>query len=161
AADLLPSVFDLFFQGGSEGEPDHRSGLGVGLTLVRRLVELHGGRVEAARPGPGRGSGFTLRPPARGDPAPADARAAQTPDPPRRERILIIEDNADNREMMRILLETSGNEIYEAADGVSGVEMTIQLQPDTVLVDIGLPGIDGYEVARQIRVKMRDCSRLI
>jgi PAS domain S-box-containing protein len=158
-ADLLPSVFDLFVQG--EGEPDRRSGLGIGLTLVRRLVELHGGRVEAASPGPGRGSAFTVRLPALVDPAQEDARAAKAPDAPRRQRILIIEDNVDNREMMRILLETSGNEIYEAPDGVSGVEMTIQLQPDTVLIDIGLPGIDGYEVARQIRSKLRDRSRLI
>ena len=158
-ADLLPSVFDLFVQG--EGEPDRRSGLGIGLTLVRRLVELHGGRVEAASPGPGRGSVFTVRLPALVDPAQEDARAAKAPDAPRRQRILIIEDNPDNREMMRILLETSGNEIYEAPDGVSGVEMTIQLQPDTVLIDIGLPGIDGYEVARQIRSKLRDRSRLI
>ena len=160
AADLLPSVFDLFVQGG-EGEPDHRSGLGVGLTLVRRLVELHGGRVEAASPGPGRGSVFTVRLPALVEPAQEDASAAKAPDAPRRQRVLIIEDNADNREMMRILLETSGNEIYEAPDGVSGVEMTIQLQPDIVLVDIGLPGIDGYEVARQIRAKLCDRSRLI
>jgi two-component system, sensor histidine kinase len=158
-ADLLPSVFDLFVQG--EGEPDRRSGLGIGLTLVRRLVELHGGRVEAASPGPGRGSVFTVRLPALVDPAQEDARAAKAPDAPRRQRILIIEDNPDNREMMRILLETSGNEIYEAPDGVSGVEMTIQLQPDTVLIDIGLPGIDGYEVARQIRSKLGDRSRLI
>ena len=160
AADLLPSVFDLFVQGG-DGEPDHRSGLGVGLTLVRRLVELHGGRVEAASPGPGRGSVFTVRLPALVEPAQEDASAAKAPDAPRRQRVLIIEDNADNREMMRILLETSGNEIYEAPDGVSGVEMTIQLQPDIVLVDIGLPGIDGYEVARQIRAKLCDRSRLI
>ena len=152
-------MFDLFVQG--EGEPDRRSGLGIGLTLVRRLVELHGGRVEAASPGPGRGSVFTVRLPALVDPAHEDARAAKAPDAPRRQRILIIEDNVDNREMMRILLETSGNEIYEAPDGVSGVEMTIQLQPDTVLIDIGLPGIDGYEVARQIRSKLRDRSRLI
>ena len=158
-ADLLPSVFDLFVQG--EGEPDRRSGLGIGLTLVRRLVELHGGRVDAASPGPGGGSVFTVRLPALVKPAQEDARAATAPDAPRRQRILIIEDNADNREMMRILLETSGNEIYEAPDGVSGVEMTIQLQPDTVLIDIGLPGIDGYEVARQIRSKLRDRSRLI
>jgi PAS domain S-box-containing protein len=160
AADLLPSVFDLFVQGG-EGEPDRRSGLGVGLTLVRRLVELHGGRVEAASSGLGRGSVFTVRLPALVDPAQEDARAATAPHAPRRQRILIIEDNADNREMMRILLETSGNEICEAADGVSGVEMTVQLEPDIVLVDIGLPGIDGYEVARQIRAKLRNRSRLI
>ncbi|HKQ64410.1 MAG TPA: ATP-binding protein [Methylomirabilota bacterium] len=158
-AELLPSVFDLFVQG--EGEPDRRSGLGIGLTLVRRLVELHGGRVDAASPGPGHGSVFTVRLPALVDPAQEDARAAKAPDAPRRQRILIIEDNADNREMMRILLETSGNEIYEGPDGVSGVEMAIQLQPDTVLIDIGLPGIDGYEVARQIRSKLRDRSRLI
>jgi signal transduction histidine kinase len=159
APDLLPSVFDLFVQG--EGDPDRRSGLGVGLTLVRRLVELHGGRVEAASPGPGRGSVFTVRLPALVDPTHENARAARAPDAPRRQRILVIEDNADNREMMRILLETSGNEIYEAPDGVSGVEMTIQLQPDIVLIDIGLPGIDGYEVARQIRSKLRDRLRLI
>ena len=158
--DLLPSVFDLFVQGG-DGQPDSRAGLGVGLTLVRRLVELHGGRVEAASTGPGRGSVFTVRLPALIDPAQEDARAAKAPGAPSRQRILIVEDNADNREMMRILLETSSNEIYEASDGVSGVEMTIQLQPDTVLIDIGLPGIDGYEVARQIRSKLRDRSRLI
>jgi PAS domain S-box-containing protein len=158
-ADLLPSVFDLFVQGA--GEPDHRSGLGVGLTLVRRMAELHGGRVQGASGGPGQGSVFTVRLPALVDPPQEDARAAKAPDAPRRQRILIIEDNPDNREMMRILLETSGHEIHEAPDGVSGVEMTIQLQPDTVLIDIGLPGIDGYEVARQIRSKLRDRSRLI
>jgi CheY-like chemotaxis protein len=78
-----------------------------------------------------------------------------------RKRILVVEDNTDNREMMRILLEASGHEVHDAGDGVSGVELAVQLEPDTVLIDIGLPGIDGYEVARQIRAKLRDRSRLI
>ena len=89
----------------------------------------------------------------RGDPnAPARAQ---------RQRILVVEDNADNREMMRVLLESGGHEVHEAADGVSGVELAVQLEPDVVLIDIGLPGIDGYQVARQIRAKLRDRSRLI
>ena len=160
SAELLPSVFDLFVQG--DLDLDRRlGGLGVGLSLVRRLVELHGGRVEAASDGPGRGSVFTVR-------LPALAEAPQTPgkrsEPPAgapRHRILVVEDNADNREMMRILLESAGHEVHDTGDGVSGVEAAVQLAPDTVLVDIGLPGIDGYEVARRIRAKLRDRCRLI
>ena len=160
SAELLPSVFDLFVQG--DLDLDRRlGGLGVGLSLVRRLVELHGGRVEAASDGPGRGSVFTVR-------LPALAEAPQTPgkrsEPPAgapRHRILVVEDNADNREMMRILLESAGHQVHDTGDGVSGVEAAVQLAPDTVLVDIGLPGIDGYEVARRIRAKLRDRCRLI
>ena len=73
----------------------------------------------------------------------------------------MVEDNADNREMMRILLESAGHQVHDTGDGVSGVEAAVQLAPDTVLVDIGLPGIDGYEVARRIRAKLRDRCRLI
>ena len=158
--DLLPTVFDLFVQG--DRYPNRQlGGLGVGLSLVRRLTELHGGRVEAVSDGPGRGSIFTVRLPALVD-AP---RSARTPiEPPAgapRRRILVVEDNVDNREMMRILLETSGHEVHDTGDGVSGVEMAVQLEPDTVLVDIGLPGIDGYQVAREIRAKLRDRCRLI
>jgi PAS domain S-box-containing protein len=160
SADLLPSVFDLFVQG--DRKLDRQSGgLGVGLTLVRRLVELHGGRVDATSPGPGRGSVFSVRLPALVDAPEAPSRSVATAAGSPRRRILVIEDNADNREMMRILLETSGHEIHEAADGVSGVEMAVQLEADTVLIDIGLPGIDGYEVARQIRAKLNNRSRLI
>jgi len=160
SADLLPSVFDLFVQG--DRSIDRRSaGLGVGLTLVRRLVELHGGRVEAASPGQGRGSVFTVRLPALVDAPQADTPWVVASGGVPRGRILVIEDNADSREMMRILLETSGHEIHEAADGVTGVEKAVQLEPETVLIDIGLPGIDGYEVARQIRSKLHDRSRLI
>jgi len=157
---LLPSVFELFVQG--ERNLDRPTGgLGVGLSLVRRLVELHGGRVEAASAGPGKGSVFTVRIPALGD-------AARTPAPPveplvqlPRTRILVVEDNADNREMMRILLEGAGHEIHEAGDGVSGVELAVRLEPAVILIDIGLPGIDGYQVAREIRAKLRDRVRLI
>ena len=159
-AELLPSVFDLFVQG--ERKLDRQSGgLGIGLTLVRRLVELHGGRVDAASPGPGRGSVFTVHLPALLDAPTRPAVAVEPGAGVSIRRILVIEDNADNREMMRILLESSGHQVHEAADGVSGVEKAVQLEPDTVLIDIGLPGIDGYEVARQIRAKLRDRSRLI
>jgi signal transduction histidine kinase/CheY-like chemotaxis protein len=160
SAELLPRVFDLFVQG--DRNLDRRlGGLGVGLSLVRRLVDLHGGQVEAASEGPGRGSIFTVRLPARIDaPRPLRESSCATAETPRK-RILVVEDNADNREMMRILLETSGHEVHDAGDGVSGVELAVQLEPDTVLIDIGLPGIDGYEVARQIRSKLGDRSRLI
>jgi PAS domain S-box-containing protein len=160
SAELLPVVFDLFVQG--EGNLDRRAGgLGIGLTLVRRLVELHGGRVDAASPGQGRGSVFTVRLPASVDAPQAPGPSVEAPAAAQRQRILIVEDNADNREMMRILLESSGHEIHDAADGVSGVELAVQLEPDVVLIDIGLPGIDGYQVATQIRAKLRNRSRLI
>jgi len=158
--EMLPRVFELFVQG--ERNLDRPTGgLGVGLTLVRRLVELHGGRAEAASAGEGKGSVFTVSFLALADmpsaPSPPDEAPARTT----RKRILVVEDNADNREMMRILLESSGHEVHEADDGVSGVELAVQLEPDVVLIDIGLPGIDGYQVARQIRSKLRGRSRLI
>jgi CheY-like chemotaxis protein/anti-sigma regulatory factor (Ser/Thr protein kinase) len=148
--ELLPRVFDLFVQG--EREPDRaQGGLGVGLTLVRRLTELHGGRVEAASEGPGRGSVFTLRLPLAAAP-PATATSlggSMTSSVPR--RVLMIEDYADARDSLRALLELSGHEVREAADGRTGVELALRLQPDVVLIDIGLPGLDGYDVARRIR----------
>jgi len=104
---------------------------------------------------------FTFRLPALVDAPQANTPSVVASGGVPRGRILVIEDNADSREMMRILLETSGHEIHEAADGVTGVEKAVQLEPETVLIDIGLPGIDGYEVARQIRSKLRDRSRLI
>jgi len=160
APELLPSVFDLFVQ----GERDlgrGTGGLGVGLNLVRRLVELHAGRVEAASPGPGRGSVFTVRLPALAEAPEEPGPSVAAPAASSRKRILVVEDNADNREMMHILLEGSGHVIHEAGDGVSGVELAVQLEPDVILIDIGLPGIDGYQVARQIRAKLRDRTRLI
>jgi CheY-like chemotaxis protein len=83
------------------------------------------------------------------------------PPPGLKKRILIVEDDSDNREIMRILLELSGHEVHDAGDGPSGVEMAARVEPEVVLIDIGLPGLDGYEVARRIRAKLRDRARLV
>ncbi|HKZ04575.1 MAG TPA: response regulator [Methylomirabilota bacterium] len=147
---MLERVFDLFFQG--ERTLDRaEGGLGIGLTLVRRLVELHGGRVSAESPGPGLGSTITVELPETVPPreaAPAAAAAGPTP-----RRILIVEDSRDSRDMLRILLERAGHEVHEAADGPSGVEAILRVQPDIALVDVGLPGLDGYALARQVRAR--------
>jgi PAS domain S-box-containing protein len=158
APDVLPRIFDLFVQGETTLARTE-GGLGIGLTLVRTLVQLHGGRVEVASDGPGRGSAFTVRLPridleSAGDTPPVSRTA------PGR-RILIVEDNDDSRTMMRLVLEHAGQEVYEAADGAAGIEMAGRVQPDLVFVDLGLPLVDGYEVARQIRRLPRPPQRLI
>ena len=160
APEFLPLVFDLFAQGDTNFDRPG-GGLGVGLTLVRRLVELHGGRVEAASPGLGKGSVFTVRLPALADEPERRPQSEEALPSGPQKRILIVEDDADNREMMHILLESSGHEVHDAADGTSGVEIATRLQPDIVLIDIGLPGLDGYEVARRIRAVLKDGPRLI
>jgi PAS domain S-box-containing protein len=154
SADLLPRIFDLFVQG-QTGLHRPAPGLGIGLTLVKRLVDLHGGRIEAASEGPGRGCVFTVRFPLH--PAPRDA--AETAPVPRgariRRRVLIVEDNDDARGMLRHLLEQAGHEVYEAADGLTGLGRALGLEPDAAVIDIGLPGLDGYEVARRVRATGR------
>lgn len=151
SADALHRVFDLFTRGdfGLQRSP---SGLGIGLTLVKRIAELHGGAIEAASDGPGRGSTFTVSLPR--VEAPQAGRAAAvggTACPASRLRILIVEDNGDARKGLRTLLERSGHEIREAPDGACGLEQAVRFRPDVVLIDIGLPGINGYQVAAQIR----------
>jgi PAS domain S-box-containing protein len=147
-ASLLQRVFELFVQGAQTIDRD-RGGLGLGLTLVKRLVELHGGTVEVASPGLGRGSRFTVRLPAIPPPGP-QLLIPSTP-PTRRRRIVVVEDHEDSRILLRQLLELNGHEVYEAADGVSGLAEIIRVRPDVALVDLGLPGLDGYEVARKVR----------
>jgi len=148
-ARFLPRVFDLFARGvNRDGAP---SGLGVGLTLVKRLVELHGGRVEAFSDGLSHGSTFIVRLPLMPAPTAHVARDADGAETRKRRRILIVEDNADARESLRGLLEMSGHDVYEAADGQAAVRAALALRPEVALIDIGLPGIDGHEVARRIR----------
>jgi PAS domain S-box-containing protein len=148
--DLLPRIFDLFVQG-QTGLHRPAPGLGIGLTLVKRLVDLHGGRIEAASEGPGRGSVFTVRFPLRQAPRDAAAATARPGGARVRRRVLIVEDNDDAREMLRHLLEQTGHEVHEAADGLVGLDRALALRPDVVVIDIGLPGLDGYEVARRVR----------
>lgn len=118
---------------------------------VEHLLELHGGTIEASSDGLGRGSAFTARLPLLESAAvPQPARAA-SPAATARRRILVVEDNADGRAALRQLLELLGHEVYEAADGTEAVVAAAALQPDVAVVDIGLPGLDGHEVARRLR----------
>jgi PAS domain S-box-containing protein len=148
-ADLVSRVFELFVQG--EQAPDRAyGGLGVGLALVKRLVEAHGGTVEAFSEGPARGSTFTIRLPR--VPRPAEQPPMGTPcDENVRYRILLIEDNRDSRDMLRTLLELQGHQVYAASDGVAGLETALTVRPDVAFIDIGLPGMDGYQIAQRIK----------
>jgi signal transduction histidine kinase/ActR/RegA family two-component response regulator len=150
APALLESAFDLFVQG-ERGLDRSQGGLGLGLTLVKALTLLHGGTVSAASGGPGTGSVFTVRLPSVPAEAVPTASAPSAEARLSRRRILVIEDNADAREMLRIALTMAGHEVHEAADGETGVAMAGRVVPDILLVDVGLPGLDGYEVARRVR----------
>jgi PAS domain S-box-containing protein len=158
--DLLPRIFDLFVQGPA-GVHRRDAGLGIGLTLTRRLVDLHGGRIEAASDGPGRGSVLTVRFPVIERPAAARAGESAAVRATGRRRVLIIEDNDDARRMLRHLLEGAGHEVHEADEGISGLERALALSPDAVVVDIGLPGLDGYTIARRLRKAGREDMLLI
>jgi two-component system, chemotaxis family, CheB/CheR fusion protein len=154
-AEMLEKIFDIFVQvnptiARSDG------GLGIGLTLVRRLVESHGGTVRAASAGADKGSEFEVRLPtlirkasAAAEPAPAEeSRSAQ---PIGRHRVLVVEDNVYAAKSFATLLRLDGHEVQVAHDGSEGLEMAEDFRPDVILLDIGLPGIDGYEVAQRLR----------
>jgi CheY-like chemotaxis protein len=137
-----------------------RGGLGIGLPLVRRLVELHGGSITAASAGEGQGSTFTVRLKR----VPSVSAVALSPPQERRatpRRVLLIEDSADAREMLRMMLELAGHEVYAAADGAGGLELLKVVQPDVGIIDIGLPVMDGYQVARRIREEPRGRRMLL
>jgi CheY-like chemotaxis protein/anti-sigma regulatory factor (Ser/Thr protein kinase) len=148
--ELLPDVFEPFMQG-EQGLDRRTGGLGLGLTLVRRLAELHGGSVEAQSGGADRGSTFIVRLPRRAAPIGAIRETPGGAATMRARRLLIVEDNADARETLRTLLEALGHEVHEAADGEAGVAAVLKLRPDVALIDIGLPVLDGYEVGRRVR----------
>jgi signal transduction histidine kinase len=142
---LLPHIFDLFVQG--HRPLDRRTGgLGIGLTLVRSLVELHGGAITAESSG--EGSCFTVRMPS--IPAP-DQKPDQALPPSRRRNVLVVDDNDDVLTALRAKLELDGHTVTTAADGVEGLSRLLKLRPEVSIVDIGLPGITGYELARHAR----------
>ena len=152
-AQTMPRIFDLFVQA-SEGQAGKRGGIGLGLTLARLLVGLHGGSIEATSPGEGRGAEFVVRlplieaPQQLGD-SRAPRRIRRIAGPPR--RILVVDDNLDSAESMRALLRMAGHEVRMVADGASAAPAAREMRAEVVLLDIGLPDMDGYEVARRLR----------
>jgi PAS domain S-box-containing protein len=158
APEMLPHVFDMFAQ--IEGKTDRsHGGLGIGLTLARRLVEMHGGRIEARSGGMGKGSEFLIRLPALAEPAPefaqdhagdSSARAASGS-----RRVLVVDDNEDSAESLAILLRLQGHEVRLAYDGEKALEEAQSFQPELIFLDLDLPKMDGYEVARRLRPAMK------
>ena len=148
SSDMLERIFERFVQ-----EDGHARGLGLGLALVHRLVEMHGGRVRAYSPGRGKGSEFVVRipmvPPGHRGTADADVDDNQADSRPM--RIVLVEDESDIRFSVKALLESWGHEVKTAADGVRGVNLIFDSKPDAAIIDIAMPGIDGYTVARRVR----------
>ena len=153
--ELLSHIFDPFFQG-DQSLARSRGGLGLGLALVKALVEMHGGRVEAASEGLGHGSTFTIELPL------CQVERENTPPPiflqRARRRVLVIEDNLDTANSLRSVLELLGHRVETASDGPLGVSRAREFRPEVVFCDIGLPKMDGYAVARALRdeVQLRD-----
>ncbi len=150
APEIMPRIFDLFAQG-DKSLARTSGGLGIGLTLVRRLVELLGGSVAAYSEGTNQGSEFVVRLPLV-DPLPPPLKVA-APAPPESagRRILLVDDNQDSSRSLAVLLRAAGGEVELAFDGPSALEAALRAKPDVVLLDIGLPGMDGYEVAQRLR----------
>jgi CheY-like chemotaxis protein/anti-sigma regulatory factor (Ser/Thr protein kinase) len=151
--ELMPRLFDIFVQGPVSIDRS-RGGLGIGLSLVRSLVSLHGGTIAAESEGPGKGSTFTLRLPL----LPGNRRTAREPDAvraaparPALSTVLLIDDNEDARRMLSAQLTTAGYRVLEASDGIEGIAMARTQKPELSIVDIGLPGMDGYQIAASLR----------
>ena len=160
AKELLPRIFDLFAQGDVSLDRA-RGGLGIGLTLSRSLAELHGGSLRATSDGPGLGSTFTLRLPLVPPLIVAPPTRSEAPVARKGRTVLVVEDSPDNRESLRELLEWFGHRVYVAADGVEGLEVAVEVRPEVAIIDVGLPRVNGYEVARNIRAELGDAIRLV
>ena len=149
--DKLERIFDMFMQVEQSLERS-RGGLGIGLVLVKRLVEMHGGSVEASSGGEGRGTRFVVRlPVALEQPKAAPANAGAASEPAQSRRILIVDDNRDAAQSLAMLLQLNSHQIHVAHDGVAGLEAAKQLRPEIVLLDIGMPTLNGHEVCRRLR----------
>jgi len=154
--DVLPRVFDMFVQ--ERVRPSGAGGLGLGLGLVKRLVELHGGTVKASSAGPDKGSTFCLEIPLAAEALAQTLSVSRTKTGPLKKslRAVVCDDAADLRELVADLLRLRGHEVTVFEDGPSAIEFIVAEKPDVALIDIGLPGMDGYEVARKIRRELTD-----
>jgi signal transduction histidine kinase len=159
APELLPRVFDLFIQG-DRSLARSEGGLGIGLTLVKRLVELHGGTVTVQSDGPGTGSEFTVRLPllkeeaaGKKDEKGGDSSFVLRPSSLRSRRVLVVDDNLDAAESLAMLLKVEGHEVRTASDGPAALDVAATFRPEVVFLDLGLPRMDGYEVARRLRAQ--------
>ena len=150
--DKLDSIFDMFMQVDQTSDRA-QGGLGIGLTLVKRLAEMHGGSIEARSAGEGRGSEFVVRLPVLSKPSVATERGASVPRESPQRRVLIVDDNRDSADSLAMLLEITGNKTYMAHDGLEAIEVIEEHRPEVVLLDIGLPRLDGHEVCRYVRQK--------
>jgi CheY-like chemotaxis protein len=152
-AEMLPRIFEIF----SQAKPAlvrSQGGLGIGLSLVKGLVELHGGMIEVRSDGPGQGSEFVVRlPNARTTPVEEPPRPGQDEEnrPVCKRRVLIVDDNRDSADSLAMLLNVAGHEVGTAYDGEQALETAEALRPDVILLDIGMPKLNGYEVCRRIR----------
>lgn len=149
-AEVLPRIFGLFVQSSRTLDRSH-GGLGIGLTIVHRLVKLHGGSIEATSEGHGLGTEFTVRLPVAPPSLHASGPALTDTSSQRRLKMLIVDDNRDSAESMAMLQELSGHETRTAFNGPDALSIAAEFLPDVVLLDIGLPGMDGFEVARRLR----------
>ena len=158
-ADLLPRVFELFVQGASIG--DEKGGLGIGLALARQLIELHGGRIDAHSDGPGKGSTFTIRMPIVTQPNLPSLEDETPPLPASGVRVLIADDNVDAAEMLSTFIGLKGGTAHVAHNGADAVRLAAEVRPDLVLLDIGMPGMDGYEACRHLRANPNSAGAFI
>jgi two-component system CheB/CheR fusion protein len=151
SAEFLPEVFKLFMQG-ERGLDRSEGGLGIGLTVAKRIVEMHGGSITAFSEGPGKGAEFVVRLPAAATPAQADPKPKSV-EPLRsmQHRILVVDDNRDSADSLSMLLKIMGHDVRTAYDGPEAIESVAQYHPDVVLLDIGLPSMSGYDVARALQ----------
>jgi len=158
-AAMLPRVFDLFRQGSQGSEPSQREGLGLGLYIVRQLIEMHGGRVVARSDGEGKGASFHITLPVR-DFAPDSPRVSQVRESTRSFetdgrldgiRVLVVDDDEDAREMVSMILDRAGAEVLSVGDGVAAVDACAAFAPDLLLSDVDLPGINGHELVHRLR----------
>jgi CheY-like chemotaxis protein len=147
----LPRIFEMFSQVDRSLEKS-QGGLGIGLSLVKRLVEMHGGGIKAKSEGPGRGTEFVVRLPVVVEASvPSTAEPDEPAAPKSLLRVLIVDDNRDGADSLGMMLKLMGNNAVTAYDGQEGVEMAERFRPDVVLLDIGLPKLNGYETCRRIR----------